>query len=98
MDDIIPDAKPVTTEIMKLYFFVKSADGNVTRRGGIDCTAPPELEELIKTLSEAGEVPAEAEEWDAQVLKGAEPEAEPEAQPEPEIIPEKLPDAPETQT
>ena len=59
------------------YFFVKSADGNVTRRGG-ECSVPPELAELVNQLSVAGESLATAEEYDQQVITGAAklPEAE----------------------
>jgi hypothetical protein len=52
---------------MMFYFFVKSSDGNVTRRGG-ECSVPPELESLVNELSVAGENLATAEEYDAQVL------------------------------
>lgn len=63
---------------MELYFFVKNAEGNVSRHSNVDgdgkvveCTVPPELVDEVAKLSEAGYVPATAEEWDQQIIKGA---------------------------
>lgn len=51
---------------MMLYTFIKK-DGDVKRIGG-ECSVPEELQEVCMPWSEAGWVPAEAEEHDAQTI------------------------------
>lgn len=52
---------------MNLYTFIKK-DGDVKRVGG-QSSVSEELQAIFRPWSEAGWVPAAAEEWDAQVIK-----------------------------
>lgn len=54
---------------MMLYTFVKK-DGNVVRIGA-ECSVPEELQKVNMPYSENGFEPADAAEYDEQVLKGA---------------------------
>lgn len=66
-----------------LFTFIKK-DGLMERVGG-ESSVTPELQEVLKTWSEAGWEPASAEEWDQQMLKSCSsgeklPDAEPAAE------------------
>ena len=54
---------------MMLFTFAKK-DGNVVRVGA-DCSVPAELDAVLKNYSADGYEPADAAEYDAQVIGGA---------------------------